>query len=143
MLFLFYWKFEIGYLYQVVALFRNFEILSFKRSCMKAKQKDIYKIQAQICQALANEKRLEIIHRLGESGKCYAADLMASVGLSKTNLSQHMRVLRDAEIVVVEREGTQAAYRLTSPKVSEACEILHGFLVERQTRRAEIGGTEK
>ena len=72
---------------------------------MKAKQKDIYKIQAQICKALANEKRLEIIHLLGERKRCYAADLMEAVGLTKTNLSQHMRVLKEAEIVGIERVG--------------------------------------
>lgn len=105
---------------------------------MKAKEKDIFKIQAQICKALANEKRLEIVHLLGEREQYYAAELMADVGLTKTNLSQHMRVLREAEIVSVERVGTQVAYRLVSVKVSEACEILHEFLVERETRRGAI-----
>ncbi len=110
---------------------------------MKAKQKDVFKIQAQICKALANEKRLEIIHLLGESKRRYAADLMAEVELTKTNLSQHMRVLREAEIVGIEREGTQIAYTLISPKVSEACEILHDFLIERQTRRGAVTKAKK
>ena len=110
---------------------------------MKAKQKDVFKIQAQICKALANEKRLEIIHLLGERRRCYAAYLMAEVELTKTNLSQHMRVLREAEIVGIEREGTQIAYTLASPKVSEACEMLHDFLIERQRRRGAITKTQK
>ena len=110
---------------------------------MKAKHKDIFKIQAQICKALANEKRLEIIHLLGENKRCYAADLMAAVELTKTNLSQHMRVLREAEIVGIEREGTQIAYTLVSPKVSEACEILYDFLIERQARRGTMTKAKK
>ena len=110
---------------------------------MRSKQKDIYKIQAQICKALANEKRLEIIQRLGDGERCYAADLMESVGLTKTNLSQHMRVLKEAEIVGVERIGTQVAYTLASPKVSEACAMLHEFLVEREKRRGAISKANK
>ncbi len=110
---------------------------------MKTKQKDIFKIQAQICKALANEKRLEIIHLLGESRRCYAADLMDEVELTKTNLSQHMRVLREAEIVAFEREGTQIRYELTSPKIGEACETLHEFLVERLTRYAHLANEKK
>lgn len=110
---------------------------------MNAKDKNIYKLQAQICKALANEKRLEIIHLLGGSEKFYASDLMSAVGISKTNLSQHMRVLKEAEIVEVEREGMLVTYRLVSAKVKEACEILHDFLVERQIRREGIAAARK
>ena len=61
---------------------------------MKASDKELLSVQAEVCKALANEKRLEIINLLATKGQQFAAELMAGAGLTKTNLSQHMRVLR-------------------------------------------------
>lgn len=108
---------------------------------MKNQQKELFAVQAEICKALANAKRLEIIHFLGINGQQSAADLMKKVQLTKTNLSQNMRVLRQAEIVVASREGKQVSYRLASPKIGEACERLHEFLFERLKRQGLLAET--
>jgi DNA-binding transcriptional ArsR family regulator len=68
---------------------------------------------------LTNPKRLEIVHSLHERGRLCAADLIDALGLSKTNLSQHMRVLRTTGIVEAEREHTQVCYRLASPRIGD------------------------
>jgi ArsR family transcriptional regulator, virulence genes transcriptional regulator len=110
---------------------------------MKIKDKELFAVQAEICKALANAKRLEIIHLLATKGRRFAADLMNEAGLTKTNLSQHMRVLKQAGIVTFEREGTQIRYELASPKIGEACETLHEFLVERLERNGRLAGEKK
>lgn len=110
---------------------------------MKIKDKELFAVQAEICKALANAKRLEIIHLLATSEKQSAAELISQVGLTKANLSQHIRVLKQTGIVEFEREGTQINYRLASPKIGEACETLHEFLVERVTRHAALTGKKR
>lgn len=110
---------------------------------MKNNDKGIFAAQTEICKALANAKRLEIIHLLAAQGRQLAAELMAGAGLTKTNLSQYMRVLKQAGIVAFEREGTKIRYELTSPKIGEACETLHEFLVERFTRYAHLANEKK
>ena len=110
---------------------------------MKTNDKEIFAAQAEICKALANAKRLEIIHLLATKGRQFAAELMTSAGLTKTNLSQHMRVLKQAGIVAFEREGTHIRYELASPKIGEACETLHEFLVERLERNGRLAAGKK
>jgi ArsR family transcriptional regulator len=102
---------------------------------METGGREVFVWQAEVCKALANPKRLEIIHALAVGGRLCAAELLSAAELSKTNLSQHMRVLRSAGIVEAEREGVQVCYRLSSPKVGAACETLREFLAERAGRQ--------
>jgi len=105
---------------------------------MKTRDKEVFVLHAEVCKALANPKRLEILHTLAGEGRQCASDLMRATDLTKTNLSQHMRVLKLAGIVKSEREGVQVCYRLSSPKIGEACETLREFLFERLDRQGAL-----
>ena len=48
----------------------------------------------------------------------------------KANLSQHLSVLRQKGIVLTRREGTNIYYRIAYPKITEACSVMRGVLVE-------------
>lgn len=101
----------------------------------------IYQLQADILKALANPVRLEILHVLG--GRELPFDtLVRSVQVSKTNLSQHLAVLRRSRIVKARREGVNTYYRLTHPEVETACEavgqILARHLVEMGRQAREL-----
>jgi len=80
----------------------------------------IYKIQAEILKALANPVRLEILHLIG-SGEVPFGKLLLALGIPKTNLSQHLAVLRKAHIVTDRREGVNMLYRAAYPEIAEAC----------------------
>ncbi len=80
----------------------------------------IYKIQAEILKALANPVRLEILHLIG-NGEVSFGKLLLALGIPKTNLSQHLAVLRKANIVTDRREGVNMFYRLSFPEIAEAC----------------------
>ena len=110
---------------------------------MKTKNKQLFAVQADVCKALANAKRLEIIHLLAATERLSATELMGAMQMTKTNLSQHMRVLKQVGIVAGEREGTQVHYELASPKIGAACEILHDFLVERLERNGALAAGKK
>ena len=101
----------------------------------------IYKLQADILKALANPVRLEIVHVLG--GRELPFDkLMRAVQVSKTNLSQHLAVLRRSRIVKDRREGVNTYYRLTHPEIETAChavgQILAQHLVEMGQQVREL-----
>ncbi len=53
---------------------------------------EVFKLNAGLCQALANEKRIEIIYHLTDGPKS-ATELRGRTGLSKSSLSQHMSIL--------------------------------------------------
>jgi ArsR family transcriptional regulator len=89
----------------------------------------IYTLQADILKALANPVRLEILHLLG--GRELPFDELArSVQVSKTNLSQHLAVLRRSRIVRDRREGVNTFYRLTHPEIETACQAVGQILAQ-------------
>jgi len=79
--------------------------------------------------ALAHAKRLEILYEL-KTGERSFAELQDLTGLSKANLSQHPRILRERGLVVDRREGQHAQFRIANPKVTRACELVHEVLRE-------------
>ena len=79
---------------------------------------------AALLKALANEQRLMILCNLLE-GPLSVGELNARVSLSQSALSQHLGVLRDANIVTTTREAQSIRYALSSGAVTRIIEILY------------------
>jgi ArsR family transcriptional regulator len=62
--------------------------------------------------ALADPMRLAIVRQLAAERESCACDLTVCIELSQPTVSHHLRVLREAGIVRVERRGTWAYYGL-------------------------------
>jgi DNA-binding transcriptional ArsR family regulator len=90
----------------------------------------ILKLQADICKIFANDKRLEIINLLKDS-EMSNSELMQKTGLSKVTISQHMNVLKSKGVILVRREGVQLYYRISNPKIIQACTLMREVLVEQ------------
>ena len=89
----------------------------------------LYELHAGICQTLANPKRLEIIAHL-RSGEKTVGELTKSMQISQANLSQHLMIMRQKGIVAARREGLNIHYRLSSPKIIKACDLMREVLLE-------------
>jgi DNA-binding transcriptional ArsR family regulator len=76
--------------------------------------RDIFRAQARVMKALANESRLMIVDRLSR-GECSAGELTRLVGSDQTTVSKHLAVLRAHGIVEDRREGSVVVYRLMTP----------------------------
>ena len=74
--------------------------------------------------ALANEQRLMVLCNLLE-GPLSVGELNERVTLSQSALSQHLGVLRDANIVTTTREAQSIRYELSSGAVTRIIEILY------------------
>lgn len=92
-------------------------------------ENQICRLHAEICQTLANPKRLRIINILREK-EVSAGELQRILKIPKANLSQHMTVLRQKGIVVARREGNTVFYRLARPKILKAYDIMREVLFE-------------
>ncbi|MBI5621417.1 winged helix-turn-helix transcriptional regulator [Candidatus Falkowbacteria bacterium] len=75
-----------------------------KQSSRAAHQQNI-----EIDKILENPKRLEILNLLREQ-EMSVDELATKLGLAKTNLVQHLALLRYTQLVTVRREGTAAFY---------------------------------
>lgn len=100
-------------------------------------------MQAEMCQAMANQHRLAIVHALKDGEKC-VSDLAEELGISVHNVSQHLRVLRQRLLVRSRKEGQTVFYAVTNPKFIEACALIREGLIEQhraegQSLRAAAG----
>jgi DNA-binding transcriptional ArsR family regulator len=99
-------------------MLRNIETV--EAAMPRAHELELYRRQAEIAKALANPTRLRILGRIG-GGEVSHAALLADLGVTKTNLSQHLAVLRRSGVVTVRREGVHVHYRLAFPEIKELC----------------------
>ncbi|MBI1824288.1 MAG: winged helix-turn-helix transcriptional regulator [Nitrospirae bacterium] len=93
-------------------------------------QNEVYQLHADICQALSDPKRILILYELRE-GRRSVGQLAANLNLKQANLSQHLMVLREREMVKMERQGTAVYYSLVNLKVIEALDLLREVLAEK------------
>jgi DNA-binding transcriptional ArsR family regulator len=90
----------------------------------------LFKMHANVCQALANEHRLAIMYGLKE-GESRVTDIADEVGISVHNVSQHLRILRQALLVRSRKEGQTVYYSIANPKFMEACGLMRQGLIEQ------------
>jgi ArsR family transcriptional regulator len=94
---------------------------------------EVFRLQAEVLRALANPKRLEIVHLLAE-GPCEVGRLAEELDISQPNVSQHLAVMRSIGMVEAERDGREVRYRLADPEIVAACETMRGVLIRRISR---------
>jgi ArsR family transcriptional regulator len=97
----------------------------------------IYELQSDICLALANPKRLQILNLL-KNGEMSAGEMVKAMKIPKANLSQHLSVLKQKGIVSSRREGTSIYYSITHPKITDACSIMRGVLMESLEKQEDL-----
>jgi rhodanese-related sulfurtransferase/DNA-binding transcriptional ArsR family regulator len=71
---------------------------------------------ARVGKALSNGRRLEILELLAQ-GERTVESLATETGMSVANCSQHLQILRAAQLVQVRREGLFGSYRLADEQV--------------------------
>ncbi len=116
---------------------------SNKRQTKASKQEfdmTIYEMQAEISKTLAHPLRLAILHCL-KSGERTVNDLAETVGASQSNVSQHLALMRQRQIVKTRKDGSNIYYRLASPKIGQACDMVREVLLEQLSQKQEIAKT--
>lgn len=88
---------------------------------------EIFERQAQICKAFAHPGRLMVLDLLGQ-GELGISDLQEALGISKTNISQHLSILKSVGVIATRREGKQIYCSLAMPEVKEACQLIRKVL---------------
>jgi ArsR family transcriptional regulator len=105
----------------------------------------VFELQAEICQTLANPKRLQIVSLL-KNGELSVGEMVRAMGVPKANASQHLSIMRQKGLIISRRKGTTIYYRLASPKITDACsimrEVLLSILADRETLSRNIRGFE-
>lgn len=99
--------------------------------------KELYEKHAEICKTLSNPKRLEIINLLRDKERS-VNELVKLAKISQSNISQHLTVLRQNNIVSTKRKGKQIYYKLAYPEMIKACDIIRNILVKQLRKNSNF-----
>lgn len=93
---------------------------------------------AQLFHALSDETRLELIHLLRKGERC-VCDLTSALDAAQSRLSFHLKVLKDAGIVIDRKDGRWVHYELNEHAFAEAHRLLTGLEPQatRHLKKAE------
>lgn len=80
-------------------------------------KEQLYELFAQVATAMANPHRLELIDLLVQAPRT-VEELAQEAHMSIANTSQHLQRLKQAHLVVNEREGLYMRYRVADPAVA-------------------------
>ena len=90
----------------------------------------IYTILAKLIKAMANPHRLEIIDLLAQ-GERSVEEIAKQTNISIANASQHLQVLKTANLVDIRREGNFVHYRLAGEGIFQAWQNIRELGIER------------
>lgn len=88
-------------------------------------------MHAEICKTFSNPTRLELLNLL-RNGELSVSDLVNKTGLTQTNVSQHLAIMRSKGVVIAKRKGPNTYYRIAKPKIIKAFDIIREVLSEGQ-----------
>jgi len=90
----------------------------------------VFNLHAQILKAMAHPKRLEIIHLLRDQEMC-VSEIQEMLGLPQANLSQHLQILREANLLNYSKSGKNIFYCLKHPNIIKASDLIRDLLIDQ------------
>ena len=78
---------------------------------------------ARIFKALAHPARLLLLRRLVEK-ECCVSEVEHCLGISQPNVSQHLKILKNAGLIAGRREKTRVCYRIADERIERILAIL-------------------
>ena len=89
---------------------------------------------ARLFKALAHPARIAIVEFLLKSDKCICNDIVSEVGLAQATVSQHLRELKQAEIIIGEVEGVSICYCLNPDKMNRIKNYIESVFTEMEIK---------
>lgn len=101
----------------------------------------LFDLQESIFKALAHSRRLEILHLLRDQ-ELTVSQIYQMLDLPQANVSQHLQILRDRNIVIANKSGKEVTYKIAKPEllhiVDSVRELL--FLEYEDANRELVAG---
>jgi ArsR family transcriptional regulator, arsenate/arsenite/antimonite-responsive transcriptional repressor len=85
---------------------------------------------ALLAKALGHSARIRILRLLLSRDACYCGQIVDELPLAQATVSQHLKVLREAGLVVGEIEGLRTCYCASRDRLAEAHDLLGGLLAD-------------
>lgn len=106
-------------------------------SKMSALNEQALEYVAKYFKALAEPMRLKVLNAL-QDGEKNVSQLTQLSGGTQANISKHLTLLAQYNLVKRESRGTNVYYRIADPSVYELCELVCGQIGNRMTLEEDI-----
>lgn len=83
---------------------------------------------ATLAKAFAHPARVAILHHLFKANTCICGDLVEEIGLAQATISQHLRELKNLNLIQGNIEGTSVCYCINQEKWSKMKTVILQFL---------------
>lgn len=100
-----------------------------------------FRQEAGVLKALSHPKRLEIVHLLSHR-VLTATDIQRMTNFPQANLSQHLRELKVARVIVADRAGKHISYRLSHPNFLRLTRLVEELGTPKSAQPRETNTTE-
>ena len=115
----------------------NFECMRKSNSSGNRKKGlEIFEIHAAICGTLANPTRLKILALLGRQER-KVGELAEIIGVSPSNVSQHLAILSSHDLVLSRKQAQTVFYRLADRRIIRACSLIRSVLLDKMKGHGE------
>lgn len=94
-------------------------------------------LHANICKALGDPKRIQILYLLAEAPRNVTA-LAEALGAPQPTVSRHLTILRERGLVSTERDGTNIQYSVADSVIISILDDMRELLRRALERQAEV-----
>lgn len=98
---------------------------------------EIDRLHAQVCNGLADPNRILILYTLAENHYNVSA-LARSIELPQSTVSRHLKVLRERNMVIAQRDGQSVFYSLADDRIIQALDLLRAMLASSIENQAAM-----
>jgi DNA-binding transcriptional ArsR family regulator len=98
---------------------------------------EIDQLHAQVCSGLADPNRILILYTLAENS-VNVSDLAELIDLPQSTVSRHLKILRDRQMVIAQREGQSVFYSLSDNRIIQALDLLRAVLANALENQGEL-----
>ena len=106
-------------------------------------QQEPQQVLADFCKALAHPIRIEIVKILLEKGECISGDLADQFDKAHSTISEHLKILKDAGLVLGTIDGPKRCYCVDSSTLKKMSELINLMIFDPECCRPTGASTSK
>ena len=103
---------------------------------------EMFEIHAEFCRAMSHPARLRILNEIGDI-KITVGELAGLLDLRVSNVSQHLKILKNYEIVKSDRIGHKVYYYISDKRIVEICQGMRVIISDLHDRKKKIFNKNK
>ncbi len=93
---------------------------------------------ADFAKAFSHPARVSILRMLARQGTCVCGELVDALPLAQSTVSQHIRELKDANIITGEVEGPKSCYCINWDVLEDQWKAFNSIMQEMETNQAKL-----